>query len=116
MSPPPPPPPHPQLAPVSVHVETASHISFQLLVGDHTLRFNPKEQHKGELSLRSLSLPTLQLTGEVKRAAVTKLPRVSLELAIKQVNVDLTTDVLNQLLILQNSFIKVMKLLIHLIF
>ena len=36
-----------------------------------------------------------------------KLPKVSVDLAVKQVNIDLTTDVLNQLLIVQVAFIKV---------
>ena len=96
-----------QLDPVCAQMEMAKVINFQLEVGKHVLRFNPKEQYKGELSLRSLTLPTISLKGEVKRSPRTKLPLVSLDLSIKQVNIDITTDVLNQLLIVQNSFIKV---------
>ena len=40
-----------------------------------------------------------------------KLPKVSVDLAVKQVNIDLTTDVLNQLLVVQGSFIKVRLIL-----
>ena len=86
--------------------ETAQVISFQLLIGDHKLRFNPKEQHKDELSLRFLSLPRLHLQGKVI-ARKKRLPQLSLDLFVKQLNIDLTTDVLNQLLIVQNTFIKV---------
>lgn len=88
-------------------VETSSVIGFQLGVGEHKLRFSPKEQYKDELSLRSLTLPVVNLKGEMRRKHKTKTPQVSVELGIKTINIDLTTDVLNQLLILQNSFIKV---------
>ncbi len=97
---------HLQVAPVSVKAKTAQMISFQLLIGDHKLRFNPKEQHKDELSLRFLALPRLHLQGKVI-AHKKKLPQVSLDLFVKQLNIDVTTDVLNQLLIVQNTFIKV---------
>lgn len=82
-------------------------ISFQLLIGDHALRFNPKEQHKDELSLRFLALPHLHLQGKVRRPHKKSIPRVTLDLSIKELNIDVTTDVLNQLLIVQNTFIKV---------
>ena len=71
------------------------------------LRFNPKEQHKDELSLRFLALPRLHLQGKVTRARKKALPKVTLELSVRQLNIDVTTDVLNQLLIVQNTFIKV---------
>lgn len=88
-------------------METTSYIAFNFTVGEHSLKFNPRE-HKDELSLRRyISLPTATLTGAVRSALRSKVPRVSLELAVKQVNIDLTTDILNQLLILQNTFIKV---------
>ena len=38
-------------------------------------------------------------------------PSLDLELMIKEVNVDLTTDVLNQLLVVQIAFIKVRRIL-----
>ena len=38
-------------------------------------------------------------------------PSLDLELMIKEVNVDLTTDVLNQLLVVQVAFIKVRRIL-----
>ena len=98
------------MSPVSVRARTAQVISFQLLIGDHKLRFNPKEQLKDELSLRFLALPRLQLQGKVM-VPKKKLPRVSLDLSIKQLNIDITTDVLNQLLIVQNTFIKVSPLI-----
>ena len=104
-----------QISFVSAQVETLHHISFKLGVGDQTLRFSPKEQYKDELSLRNLSLPTISLNGEVKSGRHNKLPKVSLELVVKQVNIDLTTDVLNQLLILQNTFIKVLQFLCKLL-
>ena len=100
-----------QITYVSAQVETSHHISFKLGVGDQMLRFSPKEQYKDELSLRNLSLPTITLNGEVKSGRHNKLPKVSLELVVKQVNIDLTTDVLNQLLIVQNTFIKVLPFL-----
>ena len=90
-------------------VETSSVIGFQLGVGEHKLRFSPKEQYKDELSLRSLTLPVVNLKGEVSRKHRTKTPQVAIELAVKVINIDLTTGVLNQLLILQNTFIKVRK-------
>ena len=49
----------------------------------------------------------MNMNGRVVPSPTSRLPRVTLELAIKQVIVDVTTDVLNQLLILQTSFIKV---------
>lgn len=83
------------------------HITFGLSIGhEHTLKFTPRE-HKDELSLRYVALPTVVLTGDIRTSRHAKLPRVSLELTVKQLSIDLTTDVLNQVLILQNSFIKV---------
>ena len=95
------------VSPVTVTAQTLRLLSFQLMIGEHVLRFNPKEQHKDELSLRSLTLPHLFLQGKVKVSAKQKLPQVSLDLSIKPMNIDLSTDVLNQLLIVQNTFIKV---------
>lgn len=69
------------------------------------LRFNPKD--KDELSLRFLALPRLHLQGKVSKPRKNFLPKVTLDLSIKQLNIDVTTDVLNQLLIVQNTFIKV---------
>ena len=88
-------------------IDTTHEIGFQLGVGEHKLRFSPKEQYKDELSLRSLTLPVLNMKGSVKRRETVKTPQISLEIGVKMINIDLTTDVLNQLLILQNSFIKV---------
>ena len=65
------------------------------------------QEHKDELAIRGIPLPPINFGGDVRAYPPSKLPRFSVSLAIKQVNVDLTTDVLNQLLILQNSFIKV---------
>lgn len=95
------------MTPVSIKSQTVQTIGFQLLIGDHMLRFNPKEQHKDELSLRFLSLPRLHLHGTIRRPHKKSLPKVTLDLSIKQLNIDVTTDVLNQLLIIQNTFIKV---------
>lgn len=95
------------MSPVSIKAQTLQTIGFQLLIGDHKLRFNPKEQHKDEMSLRFLALPCLLLQGTVKRPRKKSLPKVTLDLAVKKVNIDVTTDVLNQLLIMQNTFIKV---------
>ena len=91
---------------MTAQIETTHHINFCLGIGEQSLRFNPRE-HKDELSLRHIPLPTVSLKGEVRSRKHTRLPSVSAELAVKQVNVDVTTDVLNQLLILQNTFIKV---------
>lgn len=82
-------------------------VDFQLVVGEHLLRFTPKEQYKNELSLRSLTLPYLCLQGHVRRSRKKKCPQLTLELFVKKLNIDLTTDVLNQLLVVQNTFIKV---------
>ena len=95
-----------QISPVVIQAETARHICFNFTIGKHSLKFNPKE-HKDELSLHYISLPMATLTGAVKSGRRNRLPRVSVELAVKQVNIDLSTDMLNQLLILQNTFIKV---------
>ena len=88
-------------------IETSHEIRFQVGVGEHKLRFSPKEQFKNELSLRSLTLPVVNLKGTVRRRERTKAPQVSVEVGVKTINIDLTTDILNQLLIVQNSFIKV---------
>ena len=99
-----------QVSPVCAQIETTDMIKFQLSVGDHVVRFSPKDPFKDDLTVRSL--PTLYLNGTVQGSRRTMIPRVSLELSVKQVVVDITTDVLNQLLILQNSFIKVSELFI----
>ena len=99
-----------QVAPVMAQIETTHEIGFQLGVGEHKLRFSPKEQYKDELSLRSLTLPVINLSGTVQRREKTKAPQVKVAVGVKVINIDLTTDVLNQLLILQNSFIKVSML------
>ena len=76
-------------------------------MGEHLLRFTPKEQFKNELSLRSLTLPYLCFQGNLRRSKKKKLPQLTVDLFIKKLNIDLTTDVLNQLLVVQNTFIKV---------
>ena len=43
----------------------------------------------------------------MRGSRTSRLPQVRIELAVQPVNIDLTTDSLNQLLVLQNSFIKV---------
>lgn len=86
-------------------IATTNLIKFKLDIGHHIVRFSPKDLFKDDLTLRSL--PTLNLKGKVEGSRHTMIPRVSLELAVKHVTIDITTDVLNQLLILQNSFIKV---------
>ena len=96
-----------QVSPLSIKAQTAEVVSFQLVVGEHHLRFNPKEQFKNEMSLRSLTLPYKYLMGTFRRSKKKKIPQLSLSLFVKQVNIDLTTDVLNQLLVVQNTFIKV---------
>ena len=88
-----------------VQVESTNMIGFELSVGDHLVRFSPRGPHKDDLTVRSL--PHLTLKGTVQGSRRTMIPSVSLELSVKQVVVDITTDVLNQLLVLQNSFIKV---------
>lgn len=60
-----------------------------------------------QVTLRSLVLPTVRLSGDVRRALGSHLPLVSVSLTVQKVNIDLTTDSFNQLLVLQNSFIKV---------
>jgi hypothetical protein len=89
--------------PLVAHVETTQKVHYQLSIGSHTLRFNPREQ---QVTLRSLVLPTVTLGGDMRRSQASHLPLVSLTLTVQKVNVDLTTDSLNQLLVLQNSFIK----------
>jgi hypothetical protein len=89
--------------PLTAHIETTQKIAYQLSIGTHTLRFNPREQ---QVTLRSLALPTVRLSGDVRRGLDRHLPQVSVCLTVQKVNIDLTTDSLNQLLVLQNSFIK----------
>ncbi len=95
-----------QVTPVVVQVETTDVIQFELSVGDHMVRFSPRGPHKDDLTLRSL--PHLSLRGTVQGSRRTMIPSVRLKLSVKQVVIDITTDVLNQLLVLQNSFIKVL--------
>ena len=52
-------------------------------------------------------MPIIALKGSVIPRPFSRLPSISAELAMKQVVIDVTTDVFNQLLILQTSFIKV---------
>ena len=49
----------------------------------------------------------MTLSGDVRRNQASQLPLVCMKLVVQKVNIDLTTDSLNQLLVLQNSFIKV---------
>ncbi len=94
-----------QVTPVAAQVETTNEIRLELSVGDHIVRFSPRGPHKDDLTLRSL--PHLNLKGYIRASRRTMIPSVRFELAMKQVVIDITTDVLNQLLVLQNSFIKV---------
>lgn len=71
------------------------------------------QAHKDELSLRYIPLPVMHLLGNVIPSPQRRLPRIFIEVAVKQVVIDVTTDVLNQLLILQTSFIKVSVVLAH---
>ena len=114
------------MSPVTAQLETSAVVNFSLNVGQHSLEFDPKvpchsvsvlahvlvlfvvQEHKDELSLRCILLPLLNMKGRVVPSPTSRLPRVTMELAVKQVIVDVTTDVLNQLLILQSSFIKVL--------
>ena len=98
---------------MAVQVETTNMIGFELSVGDHLVRFSPRGPHKDDLTIRSL--PHLTLKGTVQGSRRTMIPSVSLELSVKQVVIDITTDVLNQLLVLQNSFIKVARCTTHLL-
>jgi len=86
-------------------VESTNLIQFELSVGNHLVKFLPRGPHKDDLTLRSL--PHLSLRGTIQGSRRTMIPSVRLQLAVKQVEIHITTDVLNQLLVLQNSFIKV---------
>jgi len=94
-----------------VKADTNPAINFQLVVGEHVLRFNPKDQFKNELSLRSLTLPYLCLQGNLRQSKKKKLPQLTVDLFVRKLNIDLTTDILNQLLVVQNTFIKVCVLI-----
>lgn len=59
------------------------------------------------MSLRPIPLPVVTLEGSIVPQPYSRLPSITLEMAVKQVAIDVTTDVLNQLLILQSAFIKV---------
>ena len=59
------------------------------------------------MSLRPIPLPVVTLDGSIVPQPYSRLPSITLEMAVKQVAIDVTTDVLNQLLILQSAFIKV---------
>ena len=59
------------------------------------------------MSLRNIPLPAITLKGSIVPRPFSRLPSISAELAMKQVVIDVTTDVFNQLLVLQTSFIKV---------
>lgn len=64
--------------------------------------------HKDELALGNIPLPPIYLGGTLfPPTSVVSHPSLDLELMIKEINVDLTTDVLNQLLVVQIAFIKV---------
>lgn len=60
-----------------------------------------------DLSLRPIPLPVVLLMGKVTPRPHSRLPSVTLEVSVKQVVIEVTTNVLNQLLILQTAFIKV---------
>lgn len=60
--------------------------------------------------MRPIPLPVVLLKGSIVPRPFNRIPSITLEIAVKQVVVDLTTDVLNQLLILQTAFIKVRSL------
>ena len=57
------------------------------------------------MSLRPIPLPVVTLDGSIVPQPYSRLPSITLEMAVKQVAIDVTTDVLNQLLILQSAFI-----------
>ena len=69
---------------------------------------------KDELALGKIPLPPIYVGGTLFLPTITVLdPSLDLELMVKEINVDLTTDVLNQLLVVQIAFIKVSKIEIH---
>ena len=69
---------------------------------------------KDELALGKIPLPTIYIGGTLFPQTITvPHPSLDLELMIKEINVDLTTDVLNQLLVVQIAFIKVRNIEIH---
>ena len=68
--------------------------------------------HKDELTLGKIPLPPIYFGGTlIPSTIISSHPSLDLELLIKEINVDLTTDVLNQLLVVQIAFIKVSKMI-----
>ena len=64
--------------------------------------------YKDELASGKVPLPPIYLGGTLfPPNSMVSRPSLDLELMIKEINVDLTTDVLNQLLVVQIAFIKV---------
>ena len=69
---------------------------------------------KDELALGKIPLPPIHVGGTLFLPTIAvSHPSLDLELMIKEINVDLTTDVLNQLLVVQIAFIKVKKIKIY---
>ena len=68
---------------------------------------------KDELALRKIPIPSIYIGGTLLPSTIAVPdPSLDLELMIKEVNIYLTTDVLNQLLVVQIAFIKVKKIII----
>ena len=68
---------------------------------------------KDELALGKIPVPSIYIGGTLLPSTTTVPdPSLDLELMIKEVNIDLTTDVLNQLLVVQIAFIKVKRIII----
>lgn len=66
------------------------------------------------MAFGKIPLPSIYIGGTLFLPTITvSHPSLDLELMIKEINVDLTTDVLNQLLVVQIAFIKVNKIEIH---
>jgi hypothetical protein len=61
-------------------------------------------------------LPLVLVNGSVVPQPFSRLPSITLEMAIKQIIIDVSTDVLNQLLILQTAFIKEINELFNMFF
>ncbi|XP_019853101.1 PREDICTED: uncharacterized protein KIAA1109-like isoform X3 [Amphimedon queenslandica] len=93
------------IAPVVAQIGSTTVIKLVLSIGQHKLEFNSKE-YKDDLSLRPIPLPVVLLRGKVTPRPHSRLPSVTLEVSVKQVVIEVTTNVLNQLLILQSAFIK----------
>jgi hypothetical protein len=87
------------------HLESNQDISISFSCSSHNLKFTPRV-HLEDISVRDVYLPSFDVGATLIPREHGAFPGASLYFHIDKIEVHLSTDILNQLLVVQSSFVK----------